>query len=141
MTTTQTLADRIRETIDGDSPYVVSGKLAEQGVMVTPQAIYRWLDSSDVKEENLSALARAYRVSEAWLRYGHGQKRTLTDSQLAAASLFDELPTETAQRSLDFLEFELHRASPLLAQEKMAHYMTWIDHIRADLEAKKRKDG
>lgn len=141
MSSTATLADRIRETIDGDNPYEVSRKLAEQGVMITPQAIYSWLDGSGVKEENLAALARTYRVSESWLRYGEGSKKLLSESDQAAVNLIGELPPEIAQQSLDFIEYQIHRSTAVIAGEKLAHYMTWIDRIRADLEQKKRKSG
>ncbi|MCU0939709.1 MAG: helix-turn-helix domain-containing protein [Burkholderiaceae bacterium] len=139
MSATATLADRIRETIGMDNAYDVARKLAEQGAVITPQAIYRWLEGSDVKQENLAALARAYGVPEAWLRYGEGPKQQLSESQQAAAKLFEELPPEMAQQSLDFIEYQLHRSTSVIAGERLAHYMTWISRIRANLEEKKKR--
>lgn len=125
-----TLADRIREAMGGDSAYQASARLQLRGVAITPQAIYEWLKGGDVKEATLVAFADEYKVQPAWLRYGVGPRQQESDAERAVVSLFREMPEQTKQLALDFIEYQLHKSTSLLAGEKMASYMTLISKIK-----------
>ena len=130
-----TLTERINEIIGKDSGGEVSRKMRPYGVDVTYQAVHKWMNGGNLTEENITALCAAYHVSEAWLRYGEGEKRILTPGQEATIDLFGALPAENVQSALDFIEFQLNRPEGPSALEKKA-YRDMISRIRADMEAK-----
>lgn len=134
----ETLAARIESVMGDDKPYEVSRKLALRGVEVSPQAIYGWLKGGEVKEANLQAFAELYEVEPAWLRYGVGDRESRRQSEEAIVHLFKEMPSETKQLTLDFIEYQLHKATSAIASEKVANYMRFIERIKADMDDKKK---
>ena len=115
-----------------DSAGAVSRKLAVEGVSVSYQAVHKWLNGGGITDEMLEALARAYRVSPAWLKYGEGRKRE------PLQEVFEALPDDNRQQVLDFIRYQVTMSTPLAAREQTARYLAMIDKIRTDMDGKKK---
>ena len=135
-----TLTSRLLEVLDGDGPTDVSRKVTAAGHDVSPQAAHKWLNGHAISEPALLALCRAYHCEPAYVRYGVGPKKRLTNLQQAAADLLSTAPSEPVQLTLDFLEYQLHRGpAGMIASEQPAHYMALIDQIRTDMDKRNGK--
>ena len=129
----ETLADRLRETFGNDTGGAVARKLALHGASVSYQAVHKWLNGGNVSDENLAAVAAAYGVSLAWLKYGEGDKRA------PIAEVMEALPPESQQQVLDFIEFQLNRPGLPLTPQSVARYLAMIDRIKQDMDTKKAR--
>lgn len=91
---TQDRSQRIRDLIGKDTLKTVTQKLALQGVSLTEQAVHKWQNGGNITDENVVALAKAYRSTPEWIKYGTGPKYVLTDKQQAAADIADDAEIE-----------------------------------------------
>lgn len=122
-------AQRIRDLIGKDTLKVVTQKLAMHGVSVSEQAVHKWLNGGNISDENVVALASAYRSAPEWIKYATGPKYVLTEGQQAAAELAGaEDIREEVQAGFDFIRYKIEQ-SPLLASDPAtaAHYLKMID--------------
>lgn len=90
-------------------------------------------DTKQMKPENLFKIARKLGKSAEWLVTGEG-------TELPRESLYNalsELPGDSPQQSLDFLQYQIEKADGFIAREKMASYMAMIEDFKRDM--KKRK--
>jgi hypothetical protein len=129
---TTDLSTRLVQVL-GSEPLTESARrLADQGCIVSPQAIHKWRQGGTIAEENLQALCLAYNVSPAWLRYGVGPKSPADPEgspRDAAAELIESLPPDAKQETLDFIEWKIQR-SPLVDREQFGRYLRMIDKIK-----------
>lgn len=124
-------AQRIVELIGDDTLKVVTQKLALHGVSITEQAVHKWRNGGNIEDENVVALAKAYRSTPEWIKYGTGTKYVLTESQQAAAEIAgDDSIREEVQAGFDFIRYKLEQNALLSKDpEKAAHYFKMIDII------------
>lgn len=124
-------SQRVRELVGKDTLKVITQKLAVQGVSVSEQAVHKWFNGGNISDENVLALASAYRSTPEWIKYGTGPKYVLTEGQQAAAELAgaDDI-REEVQAGFDFIRYKIEQ-SPLLANDPAtaAHYLKMIDAI------------
>lgn len=126
------MASRLQDAMGTDGAYDVQRKFALEGIEISVQAIYKWLNGGDIGEANLEIFCRIYNTTPPWIRYGIRPSDGLTNGQAAAAELLESAPNEPVQTAFDFLGYQL-RQSPMLAQERVARYMALIDRIKADM--------
>ena len=87
MQTTSSMAKRIREITDGDSLRAIAARIALHGGSASPQAVQKWLQGGRLTDANIEALARAYRSTPEYIKFGTGPAQVLTERQSAAAEL------------------------------------------------------
>lgn len=135
--TEDTFAARF-DALRGDRSYqdISDGIEKRFGVRITPQAMNKWVKGGGIKPDNARVLADFFDVTPGWLLFGESPAKRQLDVKDAVL----ELPGDQSQQTIDFIEYQLHRAAPMIARDKMAKYMTMIDGIRKDL-SKKQRDG
>lgn len=133
----QTMAERIRLVMGADNAYDVVRKLERAGTAVSEQTIYNWLDGSEIKESNLAAFAQLYGTTPAWLRYGIGERESLSEKGAEGGRLVQQLPDELLQETLDFLGYKLQRPDVQVAEETRASYFKFSEKVRQDMARRK----
>lgn len=125
------LAARVVQLLANDTLSETSRKLAFVGVTVSPAAISKWKNGGNITDANIDALARVYKTTPEWIKYGTGPRQTLSESQEAAAELAnDPAIHEELEAAIEFLRFRVQR-NPLLSKDPavMARYFRLMDAI------------
>jgi transcriptional regulator with XRE-family HTH domain len=137
---TGTFAERFEKLRNGMSYQALSEAVeAKTGVRISGQAMHKWVSQDGgITLENARAIAMYFDVKPGWLLFGEGEEPTHKPGLEEAIS---ELPDDTPQRVLDFIQYNFERAEGLLASDKLAHYTAMIENIKRDLDARKQKDG
>ena len=106
--------------------------LAEQ-VVVSPQAVTKWLQTGKISRENATDVARVLGISIDALLGGISPEGAKT------GQVIDALPEESQQQVLDFILYQIDRNEGFFATEpkKAAHYSDMIDRIKADMAARR----
>lgn len=107
---------------------------------LTSQAI-NMIESGQTKSptpENLFNIADALQVDARQLVFG---SETAASSGVALSLILNAMPNESTQGTLDFLRYQIERAAPLIAQEKLPIYLTMIDKIKIDMASKVNPSG
>lgn len=129
-----TLAERVREAIGRDVAAEVSRKLASIGVVVSYQAVHKWLRGGNISDEKIAALAQVYGVSEAWLKYGTGARTRRSEALVEVGDIVAVLDPESRKQAIGYLEFLLSRQG--MPPELMGRYLGMIDKIKRDMDGK-----
>jgi transcriptional regulator with XRE-family HTH domain len=137
---TGTFAERFEKLRNGMSYQALSEAVeAKTGVRISGQAMHKWVSQDGgITLENAQAIAAYFNVKPGWLLFGEGEEAA---QQPGLEQAIGELPDDTPQRVLDFIQYNFDRAEGLLASDKLAHYTAMIDKIKRDLEARKKNDG
>lgn len=107
---------------------------AATGQRISPQAMHKWVKQSNgISLENARLVAEFFDVSPAWLLFGEGEPKPPPINRIVR-----DMPAESQQQTIDFIEYQLSKAHGFIAAEKLSDYMTMIDDIRRDMELKKK---
>lgn len=90
--------------------------------------------SKSINPENLFKIARKLGKSAEWLVTGEGTELPREEIYEALA----DLPDDTPQHSLDFIQYQIEKADGLMASDKIARYVAMIESFKRDLD-KRRK--
>lgn len=134
---TDSFATRFEILRDGMSYQALSDALyRKHGKRISPQAMHKWTKGGGIDPASLRLVAEFFGVNEAWLMFGVG-------NEARGASLengITDLGHADGQAVLDFFRYKIERADGLMASEKVAHYVSMIERIQADMDAKKKRD-
>lgn len=127
------MGDRIREARE-------ALKLTQEdlgsvaGISGTAVSLWESGDTKSIKPEHLFKIARKLRKSAEWLVTGEG-------TQLPREELYDalsQLPADTPQQSLDFIQYQIEKAEGVIASDKIARYVAMIEDFKRDMERRKK---
>lgn len=102
---------------------------------VTPNAARKWLLGLGLPAlEKGMSLAKWGRVNIEWLLTGRGPKRgnLISTRALVLDEMFVNLPPPERSESIAMLRYEIDKASPLLAKEQAARYLTALDQYERE---------
>jgi transcriptional regulator with XRE-family HTH domain len=118
-------------------------RLAEK-FNVSPNAARKWVQGLGMPElDTAIAIANWAGVNVNWLLQGVGPKKgDKTDTKgIVLNEAMAAIPPDDRQMVLDFLRYKIERAEGIIAGERMARYLTMIDHFKADMQRKRDKKG
>jgi Tfp pilus assembly protein PilV len=133
----ETFADRFERLRGGMSYEALSEAIHRKtGVQISAQALHKWSKGGKADAANLKAVADFFGVNEAWLSYGTGR-----DSQLSLDEVINALPPTEAEKTVDFIKYQLERAATetqLFAEDpaRLTAYLKFIDRLMISRKGK-----